>query len=100
MMTTQHLVSLCDSYKLAAGLDQDKTASYRIFGDSKKLTAMRSGASITVERYGDAIAWLRQNWPEGREMPLVLKGGSHPPASVATPAADQGALAKRAGGAA
>ena len=88
MISTAHLISLCDAYKVAAGVEKDQTASYRIFGDSKKLAAMRNGASITIDRCNAAVMWLHDFWPAGKPIPSAVKELVHPPAHgpASTPA--------------
>ena len=85
MLNTDDLIALADAYKAAAGISRDQTASYRIFGDSKKLSALRKGGDITVARFHVSIDWLRNNWPVGRDIPRGLCG-DHPPANGPTPA--------------
>jgi len=67
-MNTSHILTLADAYKNALGLE-DKTVSSRLFDDSKKLTAIRSGSDLTVSRFNSAICWFDQNWPDGAEWP-------------------------------
>lgn len=89
MLDTAHLIAIADAYKLASGIDRDQTASYRIFGDSKKLSSLREGGDITVARFNASLDWLRVNWPEGHNLPEGLMGGVHTPAHVPAPAAPQ-----------
>ncbi len=58
------LIARADAYKAAAGLYEDSTVSYRVFGDTKKLAALRNGPDITVGRFNAAMRWFDQNWPE------------------------------------
>lgn len=64
MIDITTLIARADAYKQATGIADDKTLSYRVFGDSKKLSAMRSGADITTRRFNAAMRWFDQNWPE------------------------------------
>jgi len=68
MMNTAHILTLADAYKAALGLE-DKTVSSRVFDDSKKLTAIRTGSDLTVSRFNAAIRWFDENWPEDAEWP-------------------------------
>lgn len=68
MMNTSHILTLADAYKTALGLE-DKTVSSRLFDDSKKLTAIRSGSDLTVSRFNSALRWFDEHWPEGTEWP-------------------------------
>lgn len=79
MNSIHHLIALADAYKVAAGIDRDQTVSYRVFGDSKKLASLRSGAGITLRRFNAAVDWFKENWPAGQPVPFDLQL-SHPPA--------------------
>ncbi|MGK8699705.1 hypothetical protein ACRS7F_13285 [Brucella anthropi] len=68
MMNTAHILTLADAYKAALGLE-DKTVSSRVFDDSKKLTAIRTGSDLTVSRFNAALRWFDENWPDGAEWP-------------------------------
>lgn len=86
MLSTDQLIALADAYKAAAGIDRDQTVSYRVFGDSKKLAAMRKGGGITVDRFNASIAWFRENWPSGHQLPKLLAVKIHPaPDGAPTP---------------
>jgi hypothetical protein len=69
MNDIKHLLAVADAYKAALQIDEDKTVSSRVFEDSKKLSAMRGGADITVGRYNAAMVWFSEHWPEGAEWP-------------------------------
>lgn len=68
MSAINQLLRLCDEYRRATGVEV-KTASWRIFGDSKKLQALMDGQDIQVSRFERAIRWLGANWPEGATWP-------------------------------
>lgn len=68
MVELAHLLSVADAYKSATSLE-DVTVSHRIFGDSKKLGALRTGADITLSRFNSALLWFSANWPEGAKWP-------------------------------
>lgn len=69
MINIQHLLSVVDAYRLATGTE-DKTVSSRVFADSKKLAALRSGSDLTVSRFNDALRWFSANWPDEAAWPL------------------------------
>lgn len=69
MLDIQNLLQLADAYKIAAQIENDSTVSHRVFGDTKKLSALRAGADITVGRFNAAVLWFRENWPEGKVRP-------------------------------
>tara|TARA_R110002049_G_scaffold23545_10_gene83668 strand:- start:52466 stop:52714 length:249 start_codon:yes stop_codon:yes gene_type:complete len=64
MNTIENLLAVADAYKRASGIEFDRTVSHRVFGDSKKLSALRTGSDITLRRYNDALLWFSENWPE------------------------------------
>lgn len=63
-----HILALADRYLEATGI-KEVTLSHRIFGDSKKLTALRDGADITVSRFNTSLEWFSANWPDGADWP-------------------------------
>ena len=72
MFQPADLLAVIDAYKAAADVTSDTTASHRIFGDTKKVKALRDGGDLTLGRAALAMGWLHDNWPEGREMPAAL----------------------------
>lgn len=66
------LLTLADDYERAAKVS-DTTLSFRVFGDSKKLFALRAGADITTGRFNDAMVWFASNWPEGVAWPKGIE---------------------------
>jgi hypothetical protein len=64
----EHLLAALDAYVAATGV-ADKTISYRVFNDSKKIGALRAGASITSGRLVEALQWLSDHWPDGITWP-------------------------------
>lgn len=68
MFKITDLISIADEYRRATGAE-DRTVSSRVFADSKKLGALRSGADITTSRFNDAVMWFSENWPEGANWP-------------------------------
>jgi hypothetical protein len=71
MITEAHLLAVIDAYAGATGAS-DTTISSRVFDDSKKLGALRRGASVTLRRANDALQWLSENWPEGAVWPSEI----------------------------
>lgn len=74
MIDLQTLLSTADAYKAATGLTADTTVSHRVFGDTKKLGALREGGDITVGRFNQALAWFAANWPAEASRPAALAG--------------------------
>lgn len=68
MNQIEHLLAVADAYKTALRVE-DVRVSTRVFGDSKKLGALRTGADITVSRFNSAMAWFSDNWPENAAWP-------------------------------
>ncbi len=73
MINVDHLLAVIDAYKSSADVPQDTTVSTRIFGDSKKVAALRGGAGVTVLRFNDALRWLDANWPDEGDKPDLLR---------------------------
>lgn len=72
MSTIEQLIVVADAYKAATGIENDTTVSYRVFGDSKKLKALRSDSDITTRRLRAAFAWFSDNWPAEASKPEAL----------------------------
>jgi hypothetical protein len=68
MLQIAHLLSLADEYQRVDPIE-DKTLSFRVFGDSKKLAALRTDSDITTSRFNAAVQWFSDHWPEGAEWP-------------------------------
>jgi hypothetical protein len=68
MIEIAHLLKLADAFQAAAPVP-DTTLSFRVFKDSKKLAALRTGSDITTGRFNDALTWFADNWPESAEWP-------------------------------
>lgn len=87
MLTKDHLLDCVDLYRTLTGVEE-VTLSYRIFGDTKKLRALRGDAGITLDRFNAAMTWFATNWPEGealpeRLLPYAVPGPSPDPKGVA-----------------
>lgn len=89
MIDMNSLISRADAYKVAAGVSEDTTVSHRVFGDTKKLSALRRGGDITVRRFNAAMAWFDQNWPAHGDYQPLNQEPSHdnPHANTAPDAA-------------
>lgn len=72
MIDLKHLLILAKEYKRATG-KEDRTISSRVFGDSKKLTALKGGKDITIARFNAAILWFSDNWPEKAKWPKDIQ---------------------------
>lgn len=68
MSPIDQLLRLTDEYERATGADR-VTVSWRVFGDSKKLAALKEGKDIQVRRWEAAMRWLSENWPESAVWP-------------------------------
>jgi hypothetical protein len=68
MTAIEQLLTVADAYGEVEGLEP-KTVSWRVFGDSKKLEAIRSGSDIQVSRYERALQWFSDNWPPLADWP-------------------------------
>lgn len=69
MLEKSDLLLVADEYRRITGLE-DVTVSHRVFGDSKKLSAMRGDASITLDRFNEAFRWFSEHWPENARWPV------------------------------
>lgn len=79
MSALDHLLTVAAEYARAEGIEL-KTVSWRVFGDGKKLEAIRdTGADIQVRRYERAVAWFSANWPKAAVWPVDI----HRPANDA-----------------
>lgn len=74
MICIDDLLAVAAQYSLDAGVESEKTVSHRVFGDNKRLAALRMGREITVGRFNLAMRWFALNWPEGHLVPQVLQG--------------------------
>jgi hypothetical protein len=73
MISTDTLVAVADLFRTASGGMRETTLSHRMFGDSKKLSALRESADITVGRFNAAMCWMAAHWPEGHAVPDALR---------------------------
>jgi hypothetical protein len=72
MLNVHTLLKTADAFQAACSDLSDKTLSYRVFGDTKKITALREGGDITVGRFNSAMKWFAVNWPKGVDVPEHL----------------------------
>lgn len=72
MFQIAHLLTIVDEYRRVTRTE-DRTVSSRVFADSKKLSALRTGADITTSRFNDAVVWFSKNWPEGAVWPDCIQ---------------------------
>lgn len=87
MIEVDALISRLDAYKAAAQLTEDSTVSHRVFGDTKKLSALRLGGDITVRRFNAAMTWLDHNWPPHSQPPNQEQSHDHPQTDTSSDAA-------------
>lgn len=88
MMSIDHLLTLSRIYAAAEGVSLS-AVSWRVFGDTKKLPAMEGGADIQVRRYGRAVQWFADNWPNGAEWPPEIERPSPSIVPSQEPAAEE-----------
>lgn len=69
MLTVAHLLALANEYQRVETSVGDTTLSFRVFGDSKKLAALRAQGDITTARFNRAVRWFSTNWPDGAVWP-------------------------------
>jgi hypothetical protein len=72
MSRIDELVALAREYGRATGLDVS-AVSWRVFGDTKKLSALMAGADIGIKREEKALRWLSANWPNGAKWPHSIE---------------------------
>lgn len=78
MFEISQLTALAERYAEITGVEE-KTVSSRVFADSKKLAALRSGADITTGRFNQALIWFSDNWPDAEPWPAFV---ARPPRRV------------------
>lgn len=62
MLDITQLLRIAELYGSAVEAEE-KTVSYRVFCDSKKLSALRAGRDINVSRFNAAMQWFSDHWP-------------------------------------
>lgn len=68
MLQIAHLLALADEFQRVSPVE-DKTLSFWVFNDSKKLTALRGKSDITTGRFNGAVQWFSDHWPAGAVWP-------------------------------
>lgn len=81
------LLGMADLYN-AAMSTEDVTLSGRLFKDSGKLSKLRTGSGLTVERWNESIQWFSDHWPEDAIWPVEIR---RPPLTPAAAEAAKGA---------
>ncbi len=76
MITATNITDLSLEYMRVTG-EKEVTVSYWVFSDSKKLTAIRHGADLTVNRFNIALAWFDENWPPQAVWPKGVQRPRH-----------------------
>src|SRR5215207_8450948 len=71
MDAINQLLTVATAFQAATGVSTP-TLSWRVFGDSKKLAAIRGGADIQVRRHEKAMQWFSDSWPEGAAWPTGI----------------------------
>lgn len=71
MSAIDQLLRLTDEYERVTECDR-VTASWRVFGDSKKLGALHEGKDIQVKRLEAALHWLSEHWPDSAMWPADI----------------------------
>lgn len=65
------VLAAAKAYAAAVGIGMS-TASWRVFGDTKKLAAIEAGGDLYTGRARDAMQWLSDNWPDGHDWPADI----------------------------
>lgn len=68
MSGIESLLRVARAYALAEDIEM-KTVSWRVFGDSKKLSAIEAGRDIQLGRFENAMQWFSDNWPQSAVWP-------------------------------
>lgn len=66
-----NIIALADEYGRAEGIELS-TVSWRVFGDTKKIAALKDGADLQTRRYAKALEWFSANWPVGAVWPATV----------------------------
>ncbi len=77
MPAIDQVLTLADAFERHESIG-DSTLSWRLFGDSKKLAAIRKGADLQSRRLEKALAWFAANWPAGRAWPRRIQRPAAP----------------------
>ncbi|RYC10051.1 hypothetical protein [Ciceribacter ferrooxidans] len=63
-----NLLQLASAYGAATSLS-DSTIGRLCAADGRFFSRIRDGATFTVKKYDEVIAWFSRQWPEGAEWP-------------------------------
>lgn len=92
MFSIAALLTLSDRFCTAQAV-QEKTLSFWVFGDSKKLKALRDGADITTARFNNAVHWFARNWPADLAWPEGIERPSPAASTASEPATSEAGAA-------
>lgn len=91
MTLTEQILRVAGIYQAAVQLP-DTTVSWRMFGESRTLSALRNGTrTVTLVRAEGAIAALSAAWPDGAVWPADIARPTHQPSSPGAPSTAIGA---------
>lgn len=68
MLQIAHLLALANEFQRVSPVE-DKTLSFWVFNDSKKLTGLRGTSDITTGRFNGAVQWFSDHWPDAAVWP-------------------------------
>ncbi|RXF72091.1 hypothetical protein [Hansschlegelia zhihuaiae] len=85
-----HLRTCASAFAEAKGVEL-VTVARRACGDWRFFDRLETGASFTIRKYDDAMAWFSDNWPEGLAWPVGV-----PRPARAAPQPDEAAEAEAA----
>lgn len=69
MLTEHDFIQIVDAFSDATGMSET-AISAKLFDDSRRVPAIRGGATITVRRFNAAIHTLAKQWPIHARWPL------------------------------
>lgn len=72
MTIIEQLLAVAGAYGEAEGVEAS-VVSWRVFGDSKKLGAIETGADLQTRRFEQAMRWFADNWPERAAWPAKVR---------------------------
>lgn len=78
----RRLLAVIDAFLDGAGRDsepplQEKTLSFRLFGDSKTIGLLRDGSDMTTKRLENALEWMSDRWPAAAVWPAHVERPCH-----------------------
>lgn len=72
MTPTEQLLALSKSYCALRGISE-RTASGRIFKDSRTILRVKDGGSLTLKNFEKAVLWFSENWPDNSDWPDFIE---------------------------